>query len=131
MASTVARSTHTVTTPHPRASRAASLAVDTTNREVSGVSMGKLLTEGAAFAHYFADCPCCGRQIAVTCRIQGNLAEVKAMHWGKSDVLPPLSHDAVTVQLPADLNDLLTDEERRKLNADLAEMARKRRQPTC
>jgi hypothetical protein len=88
---------------------------------------GKLLTKGGAFAHYFADCPCCGKQLSLQCRIQGNLAEVKAEHWGTSDVLPTLTHDAVTVQLPADLNDLLTDNERRQLNADLDEMARKRR----
>jgi hypothetical protein len=87
----------------------------------------QLLTEGGAYAHYFADCPCCGRQLSVTCRIQGNLAQVKATHWGVSDVLPPLAHDPVTVQLPADLNDLLSDEDRRQLNAQLEEMARKRR----
>lgn len=87
----------------------------------------RLLTEGGAYAHYFADCPCCGKQLSVTCRIIGNLAQVKAEHWGQSGVLPTLTHAPVTVQLPADLNDLLTNEERRQLNADLAEMARKRR----
>jgi hypothetical protein len=103
----------------------------TTKRTIIGegnTMSGKLLTEGAAFAHYFADCPCCGKQIiSVTCRVQGNYAAVKATHWGTSDVLPALVHDAVTVQLPADLNELLTDDERRQLNDDLAEMARKRR----
>ena len=47
----------------------------------------RLLTEGAAYAHYFADCPCCGRQLSLTCRIQGNLAQVKAEHWGIYEVL--------------------------------------------
>lgn len=88
----------------------------------------RLLTEGGCYAHYFADCPCCGNQLSVTCRIQGNVAQVKAEHWGKPDpVLPSLSSDPVTVQLPTDLNDLLSDDERRQLNADLAELARKRR----
>lgn len=87
----------------------------------------RLLTEGAAYAHYFADCPCCGRQLSLTCRIQGNLAKVKAEHWGSDHVLPSLTHDEVTVQIPSDLNDLLSNDERRQLNADLADMARKRR----
>jgi len=89
----------------------------------------RLLTEGAAYAHYFADCPCCGKQLSLTCRIQGNVAQVKAKHWG-TDVLPPLKPNPVTVQLPADLNDLLTAEERVQLNADLADLARKRRAAT-
>lgn len=87
----------------------------------------KLLTEGAAFAHYFADCPCCGKKIAVTCRIHGNSAAVKAEHWGTSDVLPPLAVDSTTKQLPADPKELLSDQEREQMNADLGEMARKRR----
>lgn len=87
----------------------------------------KPLVEGAAYAHYFADCPCCGCQLSLTCRIQGNLAQVKATHWGSSDVLPELTHDDVTLQLPTELNDLLSNAERMQLNADLAEMARKRR----
>ncbi len=90
----------------------------------------QLLTEGAAYAHYFADCPCCGKQLSLTCRIQGNLAQVKAEHWGTSGVLPPLKESPVTVQLPADINDLLTTEERVQLNADLADLARKRRAVT-
>lgn len=65
--------------------------------------------------------------MALTCRIQGHLAQVKAMHWGKSDVLPTLKADPITLQLPADLNELLSAEERAQLNADLAELARKRR----
>lgn len=86
----------------------------------------RLLTEGAAFAHYFADCPCCGKQLSLQCRIQGNLAQVKAEHWGtESSVLPPLS--GAMVGLPADPHALLTDDEREQLNADLAEIARKRR----
>lgn len=88
----------------------------------------QLLTEGAAYAHYFADCPCCGGQLSLTCRIQGNLAQVKAEHWGTSGVLPPLMPNPVTVQLPADINELLTAEERVQLNADLADLARKRRE---
>jgi hypothetical protein len=91
----------------------------------------RALIEGAAYAHYFADCPCCGRQLSLTCRVQGNLAQVKATHWGASDVLPELSHDEVTVQLPPDLNAVLSNAERRQLNADLAEMARKRRLAQC
>lgn len=53
----------------------------------------KLLTQGGAFAHYFADCPCCGQQLNVTCRIQGNLAQVKAEHWGGSAKGPMLGMD--------------------------------------
>jgi hypothetical protein len=87
---------------------------------------GKLLTKGAVYAHYFADCPCCGKQLSLTCRIQGNLAEVKAEHWKSSNVLPPLANAAMT-SLPADPNALLTDEEREQMNADLDRMARQRR----
>lgn len=43
-------------------------------------------------------------------------------------VLPPLSPDSVTDKLPHDPNDLLTGAERRKLDDDLAELARLRRE---
>ena len=43
------------------------------------------------------------------------------------NVLPPLSGNETTAQLPADPTELLSDEERAQLNADLGEMARKRR----
>ena len=89
----------------------------------------KLMTTGGAYAHYFAyfaDCPCCGGKLSLTCRIIGNLAEVKAEHWGtESSVLPPLS--GAMVGLPADPNALLTDDEREQMNVDLERMARQRR----
>jgi len=43
-------------------------------------------------------------------------------------VLPPLSPDSVTDNLPPDPNDLLTGAERRQLDDDLAQLAQLRRE---
>lgn len=42
-------------------------------------------------------------------------------------VLPPLSSDSVTAQLPNDPSELLSGDERLKLDDDLAELAQLRR----
>jgi hypothetical protein len=43
-------------------------------------------------------------------------------------VLPPLSSDSVTAQLPEDPSELLTGDERRELDEDLAQLAQLRRE---
>ena len=43
-------------------------------------------------------------------------------------VLPPLASDSVTDQLPDDPSDLLSSDERRELDADLAQLAQLRRE---
>lgn len=43
-------------------------------------------------------------------------------------VLPPLSSDSVTAQLPDDPSELLTGDEHRELDDDLAQLAQLRRE---
>ena len=35
------------------------------------------------FLHVQADCPCCGKEMAVLFRSVGHLAVVEAKHWGQ------------------------------------------------
>jgi hypothetical protein len=40
------------------------------------------------FLHVQADCPCCGKEIALLYRSVGHLAAVEVKHWNQEKVSP-------------------------------------------